>query len=86
MTAQDPTSVSRSRACCESLLGSAQEYARDEPVKAVGGAFLAGLLLTVLPVGAIVIALVRLAVTLLRPALLILGAVKICEEIDRRNR
>ena len=63
----------------------AQEFARKEPAQAVGVAFLAGLVLTVLPVGRLLAVLVRLAFTLIRPVLLILGAVKLCEEFEKRN-
>ncbi|HEY2342483.1 MAG TPA: hypothetical protein VGH90_05605 [Chthoniobacteraceae bacterium] len=69
----------------ESALRRAEDYTREEPLKAVGLAFTAGLILTLLPVGAILAAIVRLAVTLLRPALLILGAIKLYEEIDHRR-
>lgn len=69
----------------EDLGGRAQEFARKEPAQAVGIAFLAGLVLTLLPVGRIVSVLIRLAFALVRPALLILGAVKLCEEFDKRN-
>lgn len=71
--------------CVEDLGTRAQEFARREPAQAVGLAFLAGLVLTVLPVGRLLAGLVRLAFALLRPALLILGAVKLCEEFDKRN-
>ncbi len=69
----------------ESLLTRTEEFAREDPMKAVGGAFAAGLLLTILPIGALLGAVVRLGVMLLRPALLILGAVKVYEEIERRQ-
>jgi hypothetical protein len=69
----------------EDLGGRAQEFARNEPAQAVGLAFLAGLFLTLLPIGRIVSVLIRLAFALIRPALLILGAVKLCEEFDKRN-
>jgi len=61
------------------------EYARQEPMRAIGIAFVAGLILTLLPIGAIVAGLVRLAVSLVRPALMILGATKLYDEIQKRN-
>ena len=70
----------------EDLGARAQEFARKEPAQAVGVAFLAGLVLTVLPVGRLLAVLVRLAFTLIRPVLLILGAVKLCEEFEKRNQ
>ena len=69
----------------EDLGARAQEFARKEPAQAVGVAFLAGLVLTVLPVGRLLAVLVRLAFALFRPVLLILGAVKLCEEFQKRN-
>ena len=69
----------------EDLGARAQEFARKEPAQAVGVAFLAGLVLTVLPVGRLLAVLVRLAFVLARPLLLILGAVKLCEEFEKRN-
>ena len=77
--------------CCdwrktvEDFEDHAQEYVRTEPVKAVGIAFFAGILLTILPVGRLVAALVRLSFVLIRPLLLILGVVKLCEEVQKRN-
>lgn len=61
------------------------EYARQEPMRAVGIAFVVGLILTLLPIGAMVAGLVRLALTLVRPALMILGATKLYDEIQKRN-
>jgi hypothetical protein len=70
----------------DSLASCVENFAREEPLKAVGAAFGAGLFLTILPLGAILVALVRIAITLLRPALLILGAIKLYEEVDRRQQ
>ncbi len=78
--------------CCdwqksaEDLGARAQNFARQEPAQAVGLAFVAGLVLTVLPVGRLVAVLVRLAFALVRPALLILGAVRLCEAFEKRNQ
>ncbi len=69
----------------EDLGARAQEFARKEPAQAVGLAVLTGLVLTVLPVRRLVAVLVRLAFVLARPLLLILGAVKLCEEFEKRN-
>ena len=63
----------------------AEKTVREEPVKAAGYAFVAGLFVAVFPVGRIIAALIRLALALVRPALLVLGFVKIFEEIDRRR-
>ena len=74
------------RKTAEDFGARAQDFARKEPAQAVGLAFLAGLVLTVLPVGRLVAVLVRLAFALIRPVLLILGAVKLCEEFEKRNQ
>ena len=62
-----------------------EQYAREEPTKALGVAFLAGLVLTVLPIGSIIGGLLRVSFTLLRPALLVLGVMKAYEEIQKRG-
>jgi hypothetical protein len=75
--------------CCpgfDEMKERAEQFARDEPMQAVGAAFVAGLLLTLLPIGTVVAGVIRLAFALLRPALVVLGAVKLYEEISRRQR
>ena len=57
----------------------ADEFARREPAKAVVSAFGAGFLLNLLPLGAIASALVGIAFSFTRPALLFLGLLKACE-------
>ena len=57
----------------------ADDFARHEPAKAVVSAFGAGFLLNLLPLSAIAAALVGIAFTLVRPALLFLGLLKACE-------
>jgi hypothetical protein len=69
----------------DTFVHRAEDYTREEPLKAVGIAFAAGLLMTLLPIGPIVGGLVRLALALIRPALLVLGAIKVYEEFDRRQ-
>jgi hypothetical protein len=61
------------------LAACADDFARREPTKAVISAFGAGVLLNMLPLGAIVSALVAVAFSLVRPALLFLGLLKACE-------
>ena len=84
-------SLGESESCCdwrknvEDFENHAQAYVRTEPAKAVGIAFVAGIILTVLPAGRLVGALVRLSFVLVRPLLLALGAVKLYEEIQKRN-
>jgi hypothetical protein len=59
---------------------------RREPMKATLSAFVVGLVLSVLPVGRIISIFVNLALMLLRPALMIFGAMKVWEEVDRRRK
>ena len=87
---QDPES---STECCSDLKAKlddwkacAERSVRDEPLKTAGLAFVAGIVLTVFPVGRILAGLVQVALALVRPALLILGVVKVVEEIDKRNK
>jgi len=61
------------------LMDCADDFARRQPTKAVVTAFGAGMLLHMLPLGAITAALVAVAYSLVRPALLFLGLVKACE-------
>jgi hypothetical protein len=61
-----------------------EEYVREEPVKSVGIALAAGVFLTIFPVFSIVFGVIRVALSLLRPALLVLGGIKLYEEYQRR--
>lgn len=79
--------------CCSDLKAKfddwkacAERSVREEPLKTAGLAFVAGIFLRVLPVGRILSGLVQVAFALVRPALLILGVVKVVEEIDKRNK
>ena len=69
----------------DDLTARTEDFARQEPIRAVGFAFIAGLILTLLPIGAIVAGLLRLALSLVRPALMILGATKVYDEIQKRQ-
>ena len=64
---------------------SFEKTVHEQPVKAAGYAFAAGLVIAIIPLGRIAAALVRLALALVRPALLVLGLVKVFDEIDRRR-
>jgi hypothetical protein len=59
-----------------------ESYTREQPTKAVSAAFGAGLILALVPVGGVL----RLLFSALRPVLLILGIVKIWEEVDSRRQ
>lgn len=69
----------------DDLTSRTEEFARQEPVRAVGIAFVVGLVLTLLPIGAIIGGLLRLALSLVKPALLILGATKVYDELQKRQ-
>ena len=63
----------------DDLLERADDFARREPLRATVSAFGAGFLLNLLPLGAIAAALVAIAFSLVRPALLFLGLYKACD-------
>lgn len=87
-----PHDSSRDQGCCDwpksvdELNARAQQFVREEPAKAVGAALLVGLLLTVFPLGRVIGALVRLLFALVRPLLLALGALKIYEELEKKQK
>ncbi len=68
------------------LKSRTEKFARDEPTQAIAAAFVAGLILTLLPVGSIIAGILRLTLALIRPALVVLGAVKVYEEVSRRQK
>ena len=63
-----------------------EKFVRQDPAKAVGLALFTGVLLTVLPVGRLIAGLIRLAFALARPLLLVLGAVKLYEEFQKKQK
>jgi hypothetical protein len=67
----------------ENIQARAEDYVRESPSKSAAIAFLAGFVVAMLPIGGIVGALVRLILFLVRPALMIIGIVKVYEEIQR---
>ena len=83
--ASKPTGCSDWKKCADDFAASAERMAREEPAKAAGIAVLIGMVMTVLPVGRIVGSLVRLALALVRPGLLLLGAVKLWETFEKRG-
>jgi hypothetical protein len=82
----------QSAGCCdwrksfEDLSANTEKFVRQDPAKAVGLALFGGVLLTVLPVGRLLGALVRLVLALARPLLLVLGAVKLYEEFQKTKK
>ena len=68
-----------------SWLNQADAFARREPAKAVASAFGVGFLINLLPIAAIVGALAAIAFTLVRPALLVFGLLKVWELCPAKN-
>ena len=89
---EEPNETPRSAGCCDwqktvdDWSDCAQKCIREEPGKAIGVALLGGVLLTIFPVGRVVSMLVRLAFALLRPTLLVLGAVRLYEEFEKKQK
>jgi hypothetical protein len=84
--------VENAEECCSDLktkwndwMTSAERSAREDPVKTAGLALGAGILLTVLPVGRVIASLAQIALALVRPALLLLGIVKLIEQVDKKK-
>ena len=78
--------------CCEAGLERVrewtrrtEEYVRREPAKAVGAAVGVGMFLAIFPVFSVLGGVVRVLVSLFRPLLLVLGAVKLYEEYEKRQ-
>ena len=69
----------------DTVVNHVESYAREEPIKATSAAFGVGILLALLPLGSIVSGFLRLLFLVARPVLLILGVVKVAEEIDSRR-
>jgi len=65
---------------------SCEDSIRRAPLAAVALAFFAGIIFKILPIGALAIAFARLALFLVRPALLIFGIVKAVEIVQDRQR
>lgn len=63
----------------------AEESVRREPGKALLIAVFAGYVLRLLPIGAIIGAILSIAMTLLRPAILLLGAAKVYEFVQNNQ-
>jgi hypothetical protein len=57
-----------------------------EPGKSVASAFVLGLILSIFPVGRIISFAVGIALTLARPLLVVLGGLKLWEEVGRRRK
>jgi hypothetical protein len=73
------------RLSAEECLREAENYVRQEPVKAVAFAVAAGYLLRLLPVAAILRTIIALVLASLRPAVLSYAAAKAYELFRRSN-
>lgn len=62
-----------------------KQYIRHEPLKSVLWAMVAGYLMRILPMTTIVGALLRLLLTILRPALFLFGVAKLWEALRRES-
>jgi len=87
---ETPPPVENPGGCCDwktrvdDAAAQATRMVREEPAKALGIAFVTGLLCMVLPVGRILGGLLRLVLALIPPALLLLGGWKAWEEVEKR--
>jgi hypothetical protein len=86
-------SSTSSSGCCgdwrktvDDVTACTEKFVRQDPAKAVGLALFTGVLLTVLPVGRLIAGVIRLAFALARPLLLVLGAVKLYEEFQKKQK
>ncbi len=68
----------------DALVEKTASEVRRQPIKSVVWAFFIGVILAAFPLGRVIGGLTSLAFVLLRPVLLLLGVVKICEEIEER--
>jgi hypothetical protein len=59
---------------------------QQDPRKSLISAFVVGLVLSIFPVGRIISFFLGLALMLVRPVLLVLGGIKVWEEVGRRRQ
>lgn len=68
------------------LVQKTAEEVRKEPVRSMVWVFFVGIFLTIFPVGRILRLVVGMLFSLIRPVLLLLGVMKVCEEIEMRRK
>lgn len=72
----------------ENFRDKAEDVVRESPTQATAAALAAGFALALLPIGSIILGLVRLSLSLafalVKPALLVFGAIKVYEECSAR--
>ncbi len=66
----------------------AEDLVRESPAQAAAAALVAGFALALLPIGSILMGIIRLSLSLafalVKPALLVFGAIKVYEECNAR--
>jgi hypothetical protein len=82
----DPSTQPAAKKPLGNLVEKTASEVRKKPVKSVVWAFFIGIVLAVFPLGRILGAAIGLVLALLRPVLLLLGLVKLCEEIEERQK
>ena len=84
MSTPEPSAANPSRNSLDPLVERAEVFTREKPGKALSAAFGLGILMALLPVTSILTGLIRLALLLLRPVLVIFGLVRLYEEFGGR--
>jgi hypothetical protein len=83
---EDSTSQQQLQKPIGDFVQKTAEEVRRQPVKSLVWAFFVGIFLTIFPVGRLLRLVAGIVLALLRPVLLLLGAVKLCEEIEMRRK
>jgi hypothetical protein len=83
---EQTTTASKPSDCLDEWLTKTDSIAQRDPAKAAVSAFGAGVVLSFLPIGAIVGLLTSLALAMARPILLFLGVMKACELCRPKNQ
>ena len=68
------------------LVQKTAEEVRKQPVKSLVWAFFVGIFLAIFPVGRILRLATGVVFGLIRPVLLLLGVMKLCEEMETRRK
>jgi hypothetical protein len=88
-TTQSPTPAASSneanKANKDILVSRVEAYTREEPAKALSAAMGVGILAALFPLGSLVSGLARVLFLVARPLLMILGVVKLADELEARR-
>ena len=82
----EPTEKAAPKKPLRDLVERTATGVQERPVNSVVWAFFIGIFLTIFPLGRIVGAAVSLVLALLRPVLLLLGVVRLFEEVEQRRK